>query len=49
MKNPLGLIDTCEDREGKCAGARLCLLGSITAGCGADLKAFPKLHRDPPT
>lgn len=49
MKNPLGLIVTCEDQEGKCAGVRLRLLGSITAGCGADLKAFPKLHRDPLT
>lgn len=24
-------------------------LGAIRAGCGADLKAFPKLHTDPST
>nr|XP_020743607.1 uncharacterized protein C4orf32 homolog [Odocoileus virginianus texanus] len=41
MKTRLGLIVTCEDQQGKCACVRLHLLGSTTAGCGADLKAFP--------
>lgn len=48
-EDPLGLIATCEDQLGKCACVRLHLLGSTAAGCGADLKAFPKLHTDPPT
>lgn len=47
--SPPGIIINYDDQEGNMHVQGYTHSGAIRAGCGADLKAFPKLHTDPST